>query len=514
MNARFQGSICLLLGLLGLAGYLVADLGGGPVRSFPAGVGETDDPVIVPLCPDTWQTTYWGESVESRPSGDLRVAWTVTTYGLRRQPSGERTVLIHAEGQPISGKRWLSDPTDKISRLFVLNRDSSGYLHPVQIPSDGNLLHLPFDLLVPSVGRLASTNESELDLPAIGLAGAWAPRLEAVYEESAADVQHYDVVGESTEVILAGGSRRVRIAASRTTGRIKSLQSVGRWRNQEEDLRTSLQLDFGHTTEMSRDRVADLEHDLALWSDQTAMMNALTLSVSEGRADDSAAVAQRLTKNLARLPLVAELCRDPMIERAITREWKAPAVLLHRIEAGYRCLNRLVAKDQCAWETTDLDGCWRSSYDSRGKIQVLGFVYRGKTETIRAIETLCRIRNQFSTEDVEVIAMSTDIKPEDKQAIRESLLGRLPIYDGRPVGEQFDLWTCGVPIVLVIDRAGKPRVLHACQTIEAGSQVVAQVAKLVEEPSQSDQVDRTTFASRTIDGFDQLNAHATLLSVD
>ena len=228
-------------------------------------------------------------------------------------------------------------------------------------------------------------------------------------------------------------------------------------------------------------------------------------------------ISQDLSDHASRACSETELFEEPMFQEGFRSFASSPGAVLSRLALGADRLQKLCTVPQLHWETTDADGCVRVASDSLGKVTVMGFVFRGQGETQQAIQTMLEIRSNFSGYDVDVLAFTTDLQDEGRDILISSLKDLLPVYHGNDIAEQLNLFTCGVPVLLVIDRQGKPRILHACQHQSVPEVLQAQLQELIEEaetPAELQQVNSTTFTSRTIDGFNHLDTDSTLPTVN
>jgi hypothetical protein len=501
MNSRIQGTACLTLGVFGLAFYLI-------LNSAPAGSGGqyvpqplSSGPLLEPLQPDSWQTTYWGETLKEDSRGFEQTAWTITLYGLPKDHLNQRTIVVHAEGNPLEETEWGQPAPERRDAFLLFDVSGEGVLKPQFVPGNLDLVEFPIDLLV-----LADRAHAGDVTSVAGSTITHFPNGEIC-----------DASDDSVASRFANGQRRIEVTRNEKDGRLEKFNAVGRWYGRKSDSRTQVQLHWGYSSQIPCDRAIRLSNDLVTWHKINDRVRRIVKQASVVSDYLPQQISQDLSDHAFRASSETQLFIEPMVQKGFRSFAASPGAVLSRLALGATRLQELCTMPELRWETTDAEGCVRMASDSLGKVTVMGFVFRGQGETQQAIQTMLEIRSNFSDYDVDVLAFTTDLKDEDREVLIPSLKDLLPVYHGNGIAEQLNLFTCGVPLLLVVDRQGKPRILHACQHQSVTEVLQAQLQELIEEseaPAELHQVNSTTFTSRTIDGLDHLDADATLPSVN
>lgn len=515
MNSRFQGSVCLTIGLLGLAGYLFTAKGTAEPSTFAA---LSNAPVLAPLAEDSWQITYWGSSTERTTSEFKKTSWTITLLGLPKDSDSNRQVLVSCEGLPMSTNDFGTEPEPATKGIFLLQIDGDGNLHELISPKNLNLTSLPIDvLLYPNPG--SATDLATKPVAGVGVSTTSNLNLRAISSSRQDRTRTYNVVGETTDLSINGGNRRLELVYDFDNIRPRTLLSQTSFYDDGEDIRSSVKLTWGHEAKLTVDRVRMLRQDLDHWVQFDTFAQDSIRSASTGLNPTATSYAVAMAERFSSVTKDIALCRDPLTKQLLEQFSTTPGVSYHRVQLGFDAFNRLRNnRAMSSWNATDLDGRIYDASLFHGKVTVLGFVYRGTDSALRATETLCELRKRLSPCDVEVLVFSTDKDESDRRQLGGVMKEEIKVLDGRLVAEQLRLFECGVPIIIICDQQGQLRSLHACQTQMTDEIVLEQVQSILNESEHqhgwSSQVNNAPLTSRAINGFDNFDAASAFVAID
>lgn len=518
MNTRIQGTVCLTVGLLGLAGYLFSSGGAADYNVLAA---PSTSPVLVPFADDSWQVTYWGSSTKRLPSESSKTSWTVTLFGLPKDAEANRMVLVSCVGQPLTSNDWGTEPVPQSKGIFVFQVDSGGELQEIITPHGFDLTSFPIDLLL----HPNPNNRSPQDFvvrPSIGLSKANQLSLQEV--GGSLEERTYNVVGKIVSLAIEGGERRVQLSYNPDASQTQNLDAQTHYCEQGTEVRSSLKLRWGHTSQITQDRVAAIRKDLSRWFEYSSRIQDLVGTASFDVDFGKQAYSLALPELFADLKGGVPLCLDPLTKSLLSQFTTSPGITYYRVQLGHEALRRLRSDHrQLGWQATDVNGNLSDAADFLDKVTVMGFVFAGKNETLRAAETLCELRRKFSACDVEVLAFSIDREDSAQKQLTAGFDENIPVLDGRTVASELRLFECGVPIIIVCDRQGKPKVLHACQGPFTNGILADQVRSLVDqtelgeappESMLSNQAYDSSLPRGKVDRFDHLDTQASFVSVD
>lgn len=513
MDSRFQGSICLSIGLLGLGCYVL--LGGGePNRGSFQQASPT--PVLVPLSDDTWQVTYWGNTTVQQPTTFDRRSWTVTLTGLPKDRSGCRTIIVNCDGQPLSTDDWSLENDSNLKYSFIYQQEANGKLSELLAPEEFDATSFPVELLLICRPKDFSQLGPQLQEDETLSNRVQLQKLASSRENGTVT---YSVQGREASLKLLAGQRRTQLVYSKHRVQPEQLTSATSLLVNGSEIRTNLSLSWGHATQLTNEKVQAIRADLAQWRDYMTLSSEIIANATLGADDYSPSLNSTLCQKLESIEKCLDKCNASPSRECLTQFCSMPGMSYHRVQLGWETLQRLRARSNVLhWKTQTLDGAPVEQKSMMGKVTVLGFTYRRPGDALQTIDLLNQIREKFDTDKVNVVAMSTDHELAASQFVKQALNSNIPVLQGKKVAEDLQLFRCGVPVILLQRPDGSLHAVYACQSTSLDGWLIEQVEQLLNHDTNlltlTPEVNGASFTSRFVDSFNDLNTDAPLVSVN